>query len=81
MHDRHEKVLRRELAKADAVQPAPTLAQILIAARRREAWILALVFTMAALGALLVLAGLLLMSGQEQPPAPTPTSSTRLWEA
>lgn len=46
---------------------------------RPEAWLLALVGT---IGALLILVGLLLLWGQEQPapPSPSPTS-TRLWEA
>lgn len=49
-------------------------------APRPEAWLLALVGT---IGALLILVGLLLLWGQEQPAdpsSPVPTS-TRLWEA
>lgn len=82
MQDRYAPRLRRALSdEVAAVHPAYVLPEIRRAARRREVWLLALVVTVAVLGTLLIVVGLLLTWGQEQP-APSPsTSSTRLWEA
>ena len=80
MGDYYENALRDTFREETArVEPAYVLPTILAGARRREAWLLALVATV---GALFILAGLLLLWGQEQPaPAPSPSSSTRPWEA
>lgn len=75
----YEDAARRAFHEEVAgVEPAYVLPTILRAARLREAWLIALVCT---IGALIILAGLLLLWSREQPaPAPSPTS-TRIWEA
>ncbi|MCK2219748.1 hypothetical protein MF672_039025 [Actinomadura sp. ATCC 31491] len=80
MHPYYEDAARRAFHEEVAdVEPRYVLPQILTGARRREAWLLALTAT---IGALLILAGLLLLTwGQEQPPAAPKTISTRPWEA
>lgn len=83
MHDisnaSYEDAARRTFHEEVAgVEPAYVLPTILTGARRREAWLIALVGT---IGALIILAGLLLLWSREPtPPAPSP-SSTRIWEA
>ncbi|MET8866489.1 hypothetical protein ABZW11_26425 [Nonomuraea sp. NPDC004580] len=83
MGDYYENALTRAFRDEVAdVEPRYVLPTIVAAARRREAWLVALVATVAVLGALLIVVGLLLLRGQDQPaPAPSPSSSTRLWEA
>ncbi|MEV4287406.1 hypothetical protein AB0K40_18020 [Nonomuraea bangladeshensis] len=80
MGDYYENALGRTFHEEVAdVHPPYVLPQILRGARRREAWLTALLC--GALAAL-ILAGLLLLTwGQEQPPAAPQTISTRLWEA
>lgn len=86
-HHYYETALRRTFAEEVAdVEPRYVLPQTVARGqylarrqRRAEAWFLALVGTV---GALLILIGLLLMWGQEQPADPSPVpSSTRPWEA
>ncbi|MEV4174026.1 hypothetical protein [Nonomuraea sp. NPDC049709] len=82
MQDYYENALGRAVHEEVAgVEPAYVLPQIQRRAHHRETWLLALVVTVAALGTLLVLVGLLLEWGQEQPAPTTPSSSTRPWEA
>lgn len=79
-HTCNEPALRQALVDAvTTVEPQPALPQVLAAAaRRREAWLITLAAT---IGALLILAGLLLAWGHDQPAPPAPATSTRLMEA